>query len=510
MQKIIQNIILITTIIIYTIILLFSFFYDSNTYYNDKTLLSIIFSIITLIIWSIIYIFINKKIKNITKKGGVIFLIIYFILVSIIQYVVLKQLSVEPSWDFGVVFADAEHYALNGIRSTSYPEYFQLFPNNIMLFVLFLIFIKLGLIFNIKPLISGYIMNVIFIDIALLLIYLTIKNIKNRKNAIFGLILTFSFLPLFLYTPIIYSDTLSLFIPIMFIYLYSKIEKKEILTKKNIIISIIMGILLFLGKEIKVTSLIIFIAIIIGYILNNFKIKKFVPIIISFIIFLVCELSFKAIIVNNNNFKFKINDSGSIPITHWIMMGVEDVDRDNSNRNSYGGYNELDYITTEKYQTKTEKIKYNVNEYFNRVNKMGVIGYSNYLVHKSINTWTDGYYFSNIKLSLKPKNKDSKLYQLLNVDEKTTSIFRSYTQGVQYALIVTIIIGCILKLKQKNTNLDYIRLTLLGLVIFFLFWENRSRYIFNYIPMFILIIDEFYYIIYDKIVLKEQEKNIII
>ena len=84
---------------------------------------------------------------------------------------------------------------------------------------------------------------------------------KDRKSAVFGLILSFSFLPLFLYTPIIYSDTLSLFIPILFVYLYLNIDKEKVLTKKNIILFALVGILLFFGKEIKITSLIIFIAI---------------------------------------------------------------------------------------------------------------------------------------------------------------------------------------------------------------------------------------------------------
>lgn len=492
MDKMLKNITLIMTTIIFITILLFSFFYDSNVYYHDNTVLSIIFSIITMFIWLIIYIFINKKIKNITRKNEMIFLIIYFIIVSIIQCIVLKQLSVTPGWDFGVVFSHAESYALNGVKSVSYPEYFQLFPNNIMLFILSVIFIKLGLIFNIKPLFSVYILNILFIDLSLLLLYLTIKKMKDRKSAIFGLILSFSFLPLFLYTPIIYSDTLSLFIPILFVYLYLNIDREEVLTKKNIALFVLVGILLFFGKEIKITSLIIFIAIIIDYLIKNFKIKKFIPVITSFTIFLVCELSFKVLIVNNNAFQFKVNDSGSIPISHWIMMGVEDIDKDNSSRNSYGGYNESDYNETKKYSTNEEKVKYNINEFFSRVKKMGFIGYSNYLVHKAVNTWTDGYYFSNVAISINPKHKNSKLYRLLLENESTTKIFRALTQGVQYALIIIIISGCIFKIKKKDNEQYYIQLTIVGLVIFFLLWENRSRYIFNYIPIFILIIVGFY------------------
>lgn len=99
--------------------------------------------------------------------------------------------------------------------------------------MLYVIFIKFGFIFNIKPLFSVYILNVLFIDLSLLILYLTIKKMKDRKSAVFGLILSFSFLPLFLYTPIIYSDTLSLFIPILFVYLYLNIDKEKVLTKKK-------------------------------------------------------------------------------------------------------------------------------------------------------------------------------------------------------------------------------------------------------------------------------------
>lgn len=83
---------------------------------------------------------------------------------------------------------------------------------------------------------------------------------------------------------------------------------------------------------------------------------------------------------------------------------------------------------------------------------MGFIGYSNYLVHKAVNTWTDGYYFSNVALSINPRHKNSKLYRLLLENESTTKMFRALTQGVQYALIIIIISGCIFKIKKKIMN----------------------------------------------------------
>ena len=65
-------------------------------------------------------------------------------------------------------------------------------------------------------------------------------------------------------------------------------------------------------------------------------------------------------------------------------------------------------------------------------------------------------------------------------------------------VLVIIIIGSILKLSKKS-EIDYLRLSLIGLFIFFLLWENRSRYIFNYIPIFILIIVDFYNNLKEKV-----------
>lgn len=503
MQRMTNYFIQIVTFLLFIIIFFFSFSYNSSVYYQDNVFLSLVFAIITLIIWTFIYWIIYKKIKIPSKKWEIIFLIIYFMVVSLLQIIVLKQLSVAPGWDFGMVFSNAKAFVYTGVREINvYPEYFQFFPNNIMLFVFEVIFIKIGSLFHIEAIYSVYIMNIVFIDMALLLLYLTIRKISNSKNAMFGLILTLFFLSLFLYTPIIYSDTMTLFIPIGFVYLFSMKDDKKIISKRNTIIFILIGILLFLGKELKITSLIIFIALVIGYFIVKFKLIKFVNIGISLGVLIICELLFKAVIVNNNKFQFQVTDYGSVPVTHWIMMGVEDIEADNSGRNSYGGYNVNDYKLTENFATGKDAIKFNLTETKNRINKMGVGGYTNYLIKKSVNTWTDGYYFSNIKLSLNPNHQSSLLYMLLIANSKSADIFRTISQGIQYAFIITLLISCILKIKS-NKGFDYLKLTLIGLVIFFLLWENRSRYIFNHIPIFILIIVDFYDNLKNKIASKE-------
>lgn len=492
MKKTINNVVLISTILIFTIIFVCSTFMQSNVFYSQNHLISLLFIIPIFIIFYNLF-KIKRKIQNISLKKTIIFLILYYIIVSILQFIVLKYLSVNPNWDFGVVFDSAVNYANNGIRANAtYPEYFQYFPNNIMLFIIEVIFIKIGNLFGIKAIISCCIMNILFIDLALLLLFLVLRKKYDNMIGIIGLIISFFFIPLFLYTPIFYSDTISLFIPLLILLLYLYVDDN----KKNYIIFACLGFILFLGWQIKISSIFILIAILFDYILNHKKIILNLLLMIS--VFIILTVLFKTLIVNNKRFEFQQNEYGSYPFTHWIMMGVEDIEKDNSGRNSFGGYSSEDYDLSRKFTTGKEAMLFNINEYLNRVNKMGIIKYSEFLIRKSVNVWTDGYYFADTKLSLKPRNSDNIIRNFMFQNEKTKFLMINLTQSVQYVFILFLIIGSIFKLKDDNYKFDYLRLTILGLFVFFLFWEARSRYIFNYIPIFILIIIEGVMILNDK------------
>lgn len=486
MKKTISNVVLISTIIIFTVILVCSTFMQSNVYYSQNHLISFLFVIPIFIIFYNLF-RLKRKIRNISFKKTIIFLILYYIVVSIFQFIVLKYLSVNLNWDFGVVFDSAVNYANNGIRvnaNATYPEYFQYFPNNIMLFIIEMLFIKIGNLFGIKAIISCYIMNILFVDFALLLLFLVLRKKYDNMTGIIGLIISFFFIPLFLYTPIFYSDTISLFIPLLILLLYLYVDDN----KKNYIIFACLGLVLFLGWQIKLSSIFILIAISFDYILNHKKIILNLLLMLS--VFIISTILFKTLIVNNEKFEFQQNEYGSYPFTHWIMMGVEDTERDNSGRNSFGGFSADDYNLSRRFATGKEAIIFNISEYLNRVNKMGAVKYSEFLIRKSVNVWTDGYYFADTKLSLKPINSDNTIRRFMFQNKKTKFLMINLTQSVQYVFILFLIIGSIFKLKDNNHKFDYIRLTILGLFVFFLFWEARSRYLFNYIPIFILIIIE--------------------
>lgn len=456
----------------------------------------------------LLWIFIYKKIKCIKRiklKHEIIILSIYFILVSIIQFIVLKCLNVNPGWDFGVIYDNALTYAKTGSRTGAvYLEYMQLFPNNILVFLIMVISIKVFGFIGLAAIDSIHLINIIFIDISLLLIYLTVRRLFTNKEAIFSLLITFFFQALFLYTPIVYSDTLSLFVGILFIYLFTFINNKN--SKKNILLLIAVGVLAFIGKSIKITSLIPLIALIINYFFK-YKFKQTTILLVLIAIpFLTLNLAFNKIIVPAGRFAFKVNDYGSYPYTHWLMMGVEDPDADNSGRNSYGGYNSDDYAKTLSFKNSKEAQKYNIAEYKRRVKKLGFFGYAEFLTRKNVNIWSDGYYFSNVAIGINP-TKSTKVRRF--IQDKNTKFYGIYfNQAVVFSFFIALIVGAYIKLKEKKyKEIDYVRLSIIGILVFLTFWEARSRYLVNFIPIFILIIIEFYSMIYNKYINKSKRRN---
>lgn len=492
-KKLLSNMVIIVTLFLFLNIFICSFFYPSNVYYSENNFISLV---ITFIIFTFFYILYKKFVfgrTNIGKKKEIIIASIIFIIILMIEIFVLNNLAVNPAWDFGVVFKNAESYVLTGSRNTLwYPSYFEYYPNNMMLFAMLVKVIRIGANLGISSLTSSWIMNVVFIDVAYLMLYLTLRKKFGNRVSIFGLVISLLFVAPFLYVSIFYSDTLSMFVGISFVYFYFLLDFKKGISVKNILIFTLFGFLLFYGKSIKITSIIPFIAIILSILFDKKKIKTLVNLFFTCAVFLMLFSAFKLLVTDNLKFAFDEGTYGAFPYTHWVMMGIEDIDRDNSLRNSYGGYNPYDYEFTLSFETGKEASKHNISEIKRRIKKMGLFGYYNYLCKKSVNAWTDGLFFVDVKLQSNNMHSDEKIYNEIFNNNSNKMFLVYFSQGVQYLFIICLIFGSVIKLFIKDKGIDIVRMSIVGICLFLLMWENRSRYLLNFIPLFIYIICEFF------------------
>lgn len=457
---------------------IFSMFFMKNVRTSNFSFFLFFSSLCLIIIaWFFLYKVLLKKNDYIYKKRHII-IPLYFFVLFVIQVIVGYYLRVIPSWDFGMIFKEAKSYVNSGMLEDA--NYFINCPNNIPILIINVILYKTASLIGISDFyIVGMLTNIIIVDLSIFITYLTVKKIFNFKRGIMSLVIFSFFTPIFLYVPIFYTDTMSMLFPILIVYLYV-LFKNLLLDKKGFILLITISFLTFIGMKIKITVSIVLIAILIDLFIS-LKFKDFIKISFTLITPLLVLLFLYPLFVNKTGIlPYKIQDTGVVPYTHWVMMGMS--------KEGDGGYFWEDLKYTLSFETKKEREKANIAEIKNRLDDFGIGGYMNFLLKKASMTWGDGTYFAPQKLSRRPV-RETKLHQIVLTSGKYYKYYYNFCFALQFLFLTIMIfenINNFYKTRKNKTNFVYI--AVFGLFLFLLLWETRSRYIVNFIPLFVLII----------------------
>lgn len=412
------------------------------------------------------------KVHNFSKKTLKIFSIGFFFLFLGGQ-VLSFFLTVHPTWDFSMIY----YGALNSIQdhmSVDVWRYLSQFPNNLTLFGFELIFFKLASWLEIQNFFYvGIFVNVLFIDLAVLFLFLFLKKVYSWEMGIVGLLFCIFLTPLFLYTPIFYSDTFSVFLPIFLLYCYSFVRGKE-WDQKNILFCFLIAFGTVLGIGLKFTVVITTIAIFIDWFLQvkwqSFW-RHFCVFLLSFcFVFFFYQYGKNALVQH-----YQLSHDLQIPYTHWIMMGMHEK----------GGYNGADYDRYPKDSTFEEKKLMSVQNIQDTLKEYGFWGYLRFLNQKVYFTWGDGTYYVSLKLTREPMYKAYLLSDLIHVNGKFHKEYLYFANGVHYGLLLLLFISAWVSFRQKIYDRIPMFLSIMGLFLFLLIWETRSRYLYHYIPVFI-------------------------
>ncbi len=452
-----------------------SFFQDGRDGYYIKSITYISLAIGIALIFLLRFIY--KKILKAKNKTLWIISILLFIIFFALQLYTINFI-VRPTWDFGIIFKEIKKIITNLDNTSKNVIYLNRFPNNRLTFMITYVFMMIFSIFGSSDLfyIKGmFFINMIFIDIAIVIMFIFLKKHASFKTSIIGLIFSILICPLYLYTPIFYSDTYSIIYPILILFIYMYILKD---TKYKKTILFLIGLIASIGMNIKFTVIIILIAIIIDMFLKNKKKTFFKLVPISLIGF---AISFIAITFSYKMFfgTIKIDMNKKIPYNHWIKMGLHGYGGWTGSDTSYFGWN-MSFLEKEKYNNK--EIKKILKNY-------GPLGYIKFLNKKVVFTWGDGSYYSSAKLKRSPIKRNI-ISRIIVADEPYNKYYLYYINGVHYAIIILMIVSAIIGIKRKNYNNLSIYLSIIGLFLFLLIWETRSRYLYNFIPLFIVLASE--------------------
>lgn len=512
-----QTIIKIMSIIfsIFFVVILF------NTIFFNR-MITIDFNIPLMIIGTIViyfalfglyYIYNKKNWKFLEYKPKKSEILCVLLIIFIVQYIVAKLLYAYIGWDCGEVIKSA-FTLLQGEKCNI--MYYMQYPNNVGMLLLMKYVFVIAKQFTDMTVISNaffvaIIFNIIIVDLAALFTFLTIKKVLGIKKAYFSLIFI---LPLIVFSPYIvipYTDTLTMIFPIMTLCLYLTIKELPEESIKKYLLILLLGIELIFGINLKPTVVIMPIAIFIIEILNinketmkSFKenvLKKiFYAVLILLIFSLGCATTYFGYnkLKNKNLGKYISKEDSelySIPFSHFLMMGMQtrlnDTKEAGKNQILYGAYSGNDVINTTSVNGYKEKQKYNIEIVRERLKNFGCLGYLSFLYNKANWILSDGTFFYGheghwiVNDYYNKTDLAIELQKFINVED---DMYINVTANIMQILWILITLGLVLSYsKNSDKYVDVGKLAIIGIVLFILLFEGRSRYLLNHLPVFLFI-----------------------
>ena len=477
-------------VIIAILIVLFSYITLVSAFYGlDQNLFPIIVIIGTIITF-FLFKFIYKQIQKLSSKKIKIIAIIISILFFIGLLLVGLLLPISSVTDLSHIIEYVNRmFSLDSLTITG--SYFSKYTNQVPLLIFAYFFTKIGSIFGCTNVVlMGTIFNALFMSIMAFFIYLTGKELKDEKTGLLALIFTVINPIFYLYSSYFYTDTLCMPFAVIGLYLAIKCIKTDSI-KKKILFGILSGLIFFIGLKVRIVVVILLIAIL-ALILINKEIKHKLKIYFALLIGLVVGLlGFK---VAYSFFDINLNPNEAFPITHWLMMGL--------NEEHTGGYNGSDHDLTFNEKTYEEKKEANIEEIKTRLKELGPIGLIKLEGAKIARTWSSGNY--GVYAKLNNTSDGVGIYEYLG-GYGNTNIFLKYSlQILKTYISFMILLGLVTRFRKKSDTYHYediIYIALFGAILFYILWESAQRYSLSFLPWMIIPLG----LIYERINKKEED-----
>lgn len=462
-------------VIMYILMFFFLVITVVSAFYGIDQKVSPLIVILGAIVTFFLFKFINDKLNKLSSskiKYIAIFLTIIFFIGLLLIGLLLPISSVT---DLSHIIEYVNRLiSENSLTITG--SYFSKYPNQIPLLIFVYGFTKIGSIFGTtNVLLMGTIFNAIFMALTGYFIYLIGKELKSPKAGLLALIFMIINPIFYLYSSYFYTDTLCMPFGVIGLYLIIKSIKTNN-TISKIVLAILSGFFFFIGLKIRIVVAILLIAVCI-YILINKQITSKLKIYLALLIGLVIGiLGFK---LAYNYFEIDLDENAAFPITHWLMMGL--------NEEYTGGYNASDHDITFNEPTKEEKIEKNIEEIKTRLKDLGIIGVLKLETFKTTRTWSSGNY--GVYAKLNNTSDGVGIYEYLG-GYGNTNIFMKYSlQILKTYISFMVLLGIYQIIKKKNAEYNFdtvIYIALFGAILFYLIWEAAQRYSLSFLPWMII------------------------
>lgn len=407
------------------------------------------------------------------------------LIVFILQIYSIWNYYFYTDWDSSVLISFAS--ALVHKEDISWmPEYFSKYPNNLFLGLVFYnieeITHDIGL--HSMEYFSIILFQCIIVTITGVLIFKILNQLLNKIIlAYLGYILYIALIGISPWVSIPYSDSIGVLFPTLIYYLYINCKN----TSKKDIVWLMIAVLSIIGYKIKPQIFIVFIAIFINEILLFIKTKRIhLKSVIGVILGIVLAELFTCFYISRA--PIVLNENQSFGIQHYFMMGM--------NPDSMGVYSEDDVQFSASFSNIKERNTADMIRAAERIKQMGTFGVLKQCIRKTLTNYYDGTFcwagegdfFKNVLEEKKlPGCKLLRgLYYTRNYSDvgKYYSVWSNFEQMLWLTIIL---LNFISAFAPKDMSTNVLMLGIIGLTLFELLFEARARYLFTYVPLYVIL-----------------------
>ena len=383
----------------------------------------------------------------------------FFLMVFLMVYIACNVRAVSKE-DLHYIHEQAVYILQNGVAKENF--YFHQYTNNNFITIILAWAFMAGRAIGITDYRTiGITLNIISIVIAIILGYFLVQRCFSKKWAAFYMVLNLLNPMTYAFVPTYYTDTLVLpyLLGALYCYVRSCQEKLRWIEK---VLLFLTGVLCLFGYKMRGSVFVFAVAIVFYEILSHKKQAYLFRIAIILIGLLLGSMCYGK--VEKHYFQFD-GDKTSYPVTHWIMMGLQNE----------GGYSREDEEYTKTYPTKQEKVQANMVIIQKRLKDLGVKGYAKLLYNKVRRVWGVG------------THRTEQMLEQVETITPLYSLFVGYRAKAfayyAHCFYIVLWIGCLLSgwifvTGKQNRQMFLLMIGILGAFGFYLLWETQPRYSF--------------------------------
>jgi len=471
--------------ILFLIISILVFFVDRNIQYMSSQV-----KILDNIVWFIPIVIITfifaRFYRNIKLSINLKALIILQIILLIIQIFIAYSIYFYTGWDASTIrntaFMMVEH---PGQIAEAFRLYYSYHVNQttmaIILGQIMKVFFKMGVI---NFYFGTVLVSVFIVNLSGLFMTLSIYKITQNKEISFFAWIIFMFLgALSPWVTIPYSDTYSMIFPVfsLFLYLYQPDNNLKYINW------FLIAFLSLVGMLVKPQTIIVLIALIIIEVLKllvNFSMKRCIYFLSILSLTFIASLSSNYIYKSSLNYvNFGLLEGRSFTYSHYLMTGL--------NPRTYGVFSDEDAALSYSTATIDEREERNWNVIKERLETMGLKGYLEFSAHKILTNFNDGTFawggeggfYVEIFENKLPLSESLRNFYYHN--GKYVGVFFQLTQ-ILWLFIIFLLPFNLLKKNKQDFGYLTILITTIGITLFSHLFEARGRYLYSYLPFFIM------------------------